>query len=436
MLKLPNLDDRMYEQMVEAARKQIPALYPAWTDENAHDPGITMLEMLTWLIEMQQYYLNRVTEKNELKFLKPLGVKPRGAVPASVEVQFEGVTARTKLPRGTKLAAGGLIFETAEPLLLVPAIPDKLMVRTESAVVDYTSSNEGRHVTFPAFGAKAEAGSRLYIGFADPAPMDQPLTLSIQLYENYPIVPVKDVRGERIPSAKLEWQMFGGEDDRPADWSPLILLRDETNYLSQSGKSLFRLDRPMKPRGIGSAAERERYWISCVVKEPGFELPPKIEHLGLGAVTAFQHDTWSLTEDFDWDGVSERTLEISHYLAYFGIVRVQVQSESREAWEEWSESAESPSAGDGHKTYMLTRSSENKTVRITIAGNADDPTAVAGTRRIRVICHTGRFDGQRYIGTANGSPYQRCELPKVSVIPETFKLQVGEKDPFTGAALV
>ncbi|UUZ78894.1 hypothetical protein LJK88_26880 [Paenibacillus sp. P26] len=168
----------------------------------------------------------------------------------------------------------------------------------------------------------------------------------------------------------------------------------------------------MKPRGIGSVTERERYWISCVVKEPGFELPPKIEHLGLGAVTAFQHDTWSLTEDFDWDGVSERTLEISHYLAYFGIVRVQVQSESREAWEEWSESAEPPSAGDGHKTYMLTRSSENKTVRITIAGNADDPTAVAGTRRIRVICHTGRFDGQRYIGTANGYAVSKMRAPE------------------------
>ncbi|WP_088829864.1 putative baseplate assembly protein [Paenibacillus tyrfis] len=434
MLKLPNLDDRLYEHMVEAARKQIPALYPAWTDENAHDPGMTMLEMLTWLIEMQQYYLNRVTEANELKFLKLLGVKPRGAVPASVEVHFEGVDGKSKLPRGTKLSAGGLIFETSEPLLLVPAIPDKLIVATESGYFDYTASNEGRNVSFPAFGAKGEAGSRLYIGFTEPLPTNQLLTLSIRLYENYPIVPVQDTERERIPSAKLEWRIFGdGGEDRPADWRPVDLRRDETNHLSQSGKLLFRLERPMQPKVIGPASDRERYWICCEVVEAGFELPPKIEHVAFNAVMAFQHDTWSLMEEFDWDGrsVQGQSLEISHYLAFFGAVRIQVRTEAQGEWEELSEAGDLSSAvpEDKRKVYALSRNVESKTVRIAFREDAGGQAPPDGIGRIRVICHTGRFRDQRRIGTGNGLPHQRCELPCASVVAEAFRLQIGEKDP-------
>lgn len=63
MLPIPNLDDRMFEQMVMEARKSIPKLFPEWTDENEHDPGITLLELMSWMTEMQQYYLDRVTEK-------------------------------------------------------------------------------------------------------------------------------------------------------------------------------------------------------------------------------------------------------------------------------------------------------------------------------------------------------------------------------------
>src|SRR5437879_3752317 len=91
MLPLPNLDDRVFEQIVLEARKSIPRLLPQWTDENAHDPGITMVELFAWLTEMQQFYLNRVTHKNELKFLKLLGIQLQDAVSARADIAFSGV---------------------------------------------------------------------------------------------------------------------------------------------------------------------------------------------------------------------------------------------------------------------------------------------------------------------------------------------------------
>ena len=46
MLKARNLDDQTYEEIVQAAEGRLPWLCPAWTDHNAHDPGITVLELM------------------------------------------------------------------------------------------------------------------------------------------------------------------------------------------------------------------------------------------------------------------------------------------------------------------------------------------------------------------------------------------------------
>ena len=43
MLNARNLDDQTYEQIVRTAEGRLPWLCPAWTDHNAHDPGITIL---------------------------------------------------------------------------------------------------------------------------------------------------------------------------------------------------------------------------------------------------------------------------------------------------------------------------------------------------------------------------------------------------------
>ena len=102
------------------ARKSIPKLFPEWTDENEHDPGITLLELMSWMTEMQQYYLNRVTERSERKFLKLLGIRPHEAVSAACEVAFAGLQQQLVLPKGTPLLAMDLRFETQSTVHLVP----------------------------------------------------------------------------------------------------------------------------------------------------------------------------------------------------------------------------------------------------------------------------------------------------------------------------
>ncbi len=69
-LQLPNLDDRRYQDLLAAGRAMLPGAAPEWTDHNAADPGITLVELFAYIADMLLYRLNRVSERNTLQFVK------------------------------------------------------------------------------------------------------------------------------------------------------------------------------------------------------------------------------------------------------------------------------------------------------------------------------------------------------------------------------
>jgi len=76
-LRVQNLDDRTYADLVEEAISMIPRYAPEWTNYNPSDPGVTLIELLAYFTEMMIYRLNRVTRESRIGFLKLLrGVDP------------------------------------------------------------------------------------------------------------------------------------------------------------------------------------------------------------------------------------------------------------------------------------------------------------------------------------------------------------------------
>jgi hypothetical protein len=69
-LTLPELDDRTWKDLVEESLALIPSLAPEWTNFNASDPGITLVELFAYLTETLLYRVNRVSEPNRRAFLR------------------------------------------------------------------------------------------------------------------------------------------------------------------------------------------------------------------------------------------------------------------------------------------------------------------------------------------------------------------------------
>lgn len=103
----PNLDDRTYEQLLDAALSRVRATCPTWTDLSEHDPGRVLLEQFSYLTEVMLYRLNRLPEKAYVALLNLLGVQQRPPYAAMAEVvlsRAEPATGPLRVPAGTEVS--------------------------------------------------------------------------------------------------------------------------------------------------------------------------------------------------------------------------------------------------------------------------------------------------------------------------------------------
>jgi predicted phage baseplate assembly protein len=74
----PNLFQRRFGQLMDIGRARLPELAPEWTDHNAHDPGITLMELLAWVAEAQLYSLSRMRRDERAAYAALLGIGESG----------------------------------------------------------------------------------------------------------------------------------------------------------------------------------------------------------------------------------------------------------------------------------------------------------------------------------------------------------------------
>ncbi len=117
----PILDDRSYQQLRDELVRRIPVYTPEWTDHNASDPGITLIELFSFLGENLLFRFNQIPEAARLEFLRLLQIPMRPAVAAR-----SLVTMTTVNPKGVlvaleaELKAGNLSFETKTEVKVWP----------------------------------------------------------------------------------------------------------------------------------------------------------------------------------------------------------------------------------------------------------------------------------------------------------------------------
>jgi hypothetical protein len=99
----PNLDDRTFDQLVAEGHALIPRYFPAWTDYNPSDPGITLIELFAFLTEAAIYQISRVPERSHERFAALVGIERQAAEPiaqtlaralAAIQQRYRAITAQ------------------------------------------------------------------------------------------------------------------------------------------------------------------------------------------------------------------------------------------------------------------------------------------------------------------------------------------------------
>src|SRR5678816_102854 len=133
MIPPPKLDDRSFHDIVEEAISMIPRYAPEWTNHNASDPGITLIELAAWMTDLLIYRLNQVPDKNYVAFLNLLGIKLRSPRAAKGLLRFTLVEGAQKqrVPRDTQVSTPHatedqtVTFETARDGMISSSVPDR-----------------------------------------------------------------------------------------------------------------------------------------------------------------------------------------------------------------------------------------------------------------------------------------------------------------------
>lgn len=320
MIKLPELDDQRYADIVEAAKRRIPIIYPEWTDFNEHDPGITIIELFAWLKEMQQYYLNRISDRSRENMLGLLGIKVREPVPSQTVVRFEDGEAPDRLIRGsTAEISDGTVFTALREFVRAPFRIGGVYVSNEDGFMDITDIAFENHTVFSPFGSSSEgSGISLYIKI-DMISSDSffdGFGLTFYIADNCPVKRNPFGRSGYSPrDVRWEYSSYGG-------FKECEIIADETRSLSLSGTLTLKTGRDFGSVQMNGLPEGK--WIRGELTYCGCEDMPLVRMICTDILPLVQKKVYADFEDFILTGTS---VTVSHCLAVQGKCLVFVRGE-------------------------------------------------------------------------------------------------------------
>ncbi|MDQ2085374.1 hypothetical protein RBH29_02835 [Herbivorax sp. ANBcel31] len=415
MLPLPNLDNQNYKEILEGMIKKIPRVSPQWTDQNYHDPGITLLQLFSWLKEMQQYYINQVGDKNNLKFLKLLGFAPRKTVPATSDVFFRNIVKDTVLPKGTKLQANDVVFEILDTVNLVDNKIKKIISENNSDKVDISNVTYSNQSLGFIFGKTPKTGSKLYIAFEKPLKVKSKISMFVDIYNNYFVKRNTIDDCAFTPLALLKWEYFTKDG-----WKPLKIIKDETYSFLNTGYMLFF---PEQEMAKDKADDENFYWIRCTLEKNNYDVAPRIKSLNLNAYKTVQQNTLSEVLTFNGNGGSRQVYSIDSYLSLYGSIDIQVWDD-KGFWRFWDDK-KGTSGQHLLKNVYCIETKENVKQLIfdkSFCENVPDK----GSSNIRVILRDDNLLTNKILGGSTGYPDQEFEIGAKSIMEKNLMLQVGK----------
>ncbi len=287
----PRLDDRAFEDLVLEARRRIPLYTPEWNDHNLSDPGITLLEMFAWLIDIMLYRINRVPEKHYIKFMELIGIRLREPEPARAEQTFwlsAPQPVDVTIPLGTEIASmrteteTAIVFSTDEAFTIhVPNLAAVLSSRPPQRAGESRSFQaqnlkrvQAGFEGFAAFATPPQVGDAMYFGFhEDMSRHIVGLDLDVDIAAGAGVDPTQP---------PYIWEVLSNVD--PVEWTAAELDVDNTRALNQPGVLSLHLPRMVQ----GRISDQTAYWLRVRLIDPPPGVPkyrnsPMIKRLNVAS---------------------------------------------------------------------------------------------------------------------------------------------------------
>ena len=229
---VPDLDTTTFDELVERGRSQIPRYAPGWTDHNVHDPGMTLLDLLAWIVDQQVYRVGFVGDRHLAAFAGLLGARPHGPSPArGVLWPQRALDAERALAAGAEVRCAteaDLPFALETALHLSPARLTELVVEGDGPPL--VVPDEGDRTTPLSLAPSGPGGrSTLVLRFDRPLVAMPPAPVSIG-------VVVEPPPGQPPEPGVHSWGPLRFEHRRGDEpWTEADVIADGTAALARTG---------------------------------------------------------------------------------------------------------------------------------------------------------------------------------------------------------
>lgn len=365
---------------MENAISGIPYLYDRWTDFNEHDPGITILELFAWYKQMQQYHLNRITDRNKLMLLKLMGIRPRRIRETNTMLCFSESVSGLRLCEGTRLYSEGKVtFELAQSVTAGEITFKEAYILRSDGMHEVTSILLQRQVPLKITGNEV-----LYLGL-DGLEKKESFKLWFEIDDSYPIKRNQFAENDRLPR-EICLEASGSDGVRA-----LEIIKDETYGLSFSGYMELGCENGISPTD-GGRSLLSHSWIMLKISDSGCEEDPALMSVTADFAPARQRVTSSEVSEFTISS-ADKVLEVSSWLALQGKTDVFARDEL--GWYELQP-----------KGHSIAETAGVTALRLDIE---PEKLAFDGKPNARVICYDPAFRSVMR-QSSTGLPNQRIKL--------------------------
>ena len=291
MLIPRRLDDQSYADIVAEAEARLPWLCPVWTDHNAHDPGITLLELMAWYKELQQYHMDQITPAMRRKLLELAGLRLLQERPAVCTLELpKGAPGR--LAGARLMGPHGLPFELLEPVPAERPQLKKICAVRGAERSDITALCAGG-TPFKPFAFGGGAPTELLLGLARPPQGELRLWFRV----DPPQGPERN-RPDSIcpPPRTLVWEFVGAGEACPRS--------DGTWALSWSGAVTL----PLPP--AWPADEEGLCWLRLRQAAAGCEEEVQLSGIWAGRFCAAQQESRARQYEFTVPAEPKATVRV------------------------------------------------------------------------------------------------------------------------------
>lgn len=404
MLSIKNLNDKSYDDRMAEALMEIPLYSKEWTNFNASDPGITILELLSGFETIQQDSINTITPDIKRSLLKLVGFESKKGRCARVLLKPENLTEAITLPANQVFKIGDISFETNRIIETGGCNVIGIECYFEEKMHDF-SDLLNRKISVPTriFGENPEKGDAVYFKCDNLPAAQEEIIFYVSVNDNLSRNPFDD-KGTDI-FAKIVWECYtvnGYEEMKVNDHSACFLADGE-----------IRMKMPESEAAVCGDVKGEAYVIRARLEESSYDIAPEVDYIAGFLFEAWQKQSLSMSYTFN------KPSQVNLYTDFFeeGYVLVFGKEKKGESYYRYYENNE-----EEEGRFYEVRSSGYGMNSIVFNKKKYGYAPEAANNAVKVVIFSEEVSRKYELGKVLGYDNQVIELPYQNIVSDGFSL--------------